>query len=172
VKIHSDEIENLGGTPVGSELGAVSADHLLMSSEEDLRALKLSGTIPVLLPGTLLTIFSDRVPPVAMMREMGLPIALGTDLNPNCMLESMQLVQALGCYRLRMTPNEVLAASTVNAAFAIGLGDRKGRIAPGYDADMLILKEDKFDHVPYHFGANHVGTVIVGGTVTVRDQGW
>jgi imidazolonepropionase len=172
VKIHSDEIENIGGTFVGADLGAVSADHLLVSTEEDLLVLKESGTIPVLLPGTLLTIFSERIPPVSRMMELGLPIALGTDLNPNCMLESMQLVQALGCYRLRMTPNEVLAASTVNAAFAIGLGARKGRIAPGYDGDLIVLKDDMFEKVPYHFGVNHVDTVVIGGKAVIRGQGW
>jgi imidazolonepropionase len=106
------------------------------------------------------------------MRELGLPIALGTDLNPNCMLESMQLVQALACYRLRMTPNETRAASTANAACAIGLGARKGRIAPGYDGDLIILKDDKFEMVPYHFGVNHVDTVVIGGKAVVQGQGW
>ncbi|MDG6224890.1 MAG: imidazolonepropionase [Candidatus Thermoplasmatota archaeon] len=171
-KIHSDEIENLGGTMVGAELGAVSAEHLLVSERHDLEAMRRSGTIPVLLPGTLMTIFEERVPPVTMMRELGLPIALATDLNPNCMLESMQLVQALACYRLRMTPNEVLAASTVNAAYAVGMGGKKGSVTPGHDGDLLILKDDSFDHVPYHFGSNHVDRVIIGGNVMIDAAGW
>lgn len=172
LKIHSDEIENLGGTVVGAELGAVSAEHLLVSNDEDLKAMKESGTIPVLLPGTLMTIFEDRVPRARDMIDMGLPVALATDINPNCWVESMQFVQALGSYRLRMTPNETLAASTVNAAHAVGLGDSKGRISQGYDADILILKDTTFDHVVYNFGVNHVHTVIKGGKVIHEDLGW
>jgi len=172
LKIHSDEIENLGGTIVGAALGAVSAEHLLVSTEDDMLAMKRAGTVPVLLPGTLLTIFEDRIPPVKRMMELNLPIAIATDLNPNCMLESMQTVQALACYRLRMTPYQALAASTVNAAFAIGLGHRKGRLSEGYDGDIVVLKDPSFDHVPYHFGVNHVRHVVIGGKVVVRDQGW
>ncbi|RLF53871.1 MAG: hypothetical protein DRN37_11035 [Thermoplasmata archaeon] len=172
VKVHSDEIENLGGTIVGASLGAVSADHLLVSTEKDLEAMKRSGTVPVLLPATLMTIFEDRVPDVRGIMEMDLPLAIATDLNPNCMVESMQFIQTLACYRLRMTPNEILAASTVNAAFAIGLGDRKGRLKEGYDADILILKDPSFDHVVYHFGVNHVDTVIINGKVIERDMEW
>ncbi|MGA1822775.1 MAG: imidazolonepropionase [Thermoplasmatota archaeon] len=172
IKIHSDEIENLGGTIVGAELGAVSAEHLLVSTDEDLKAMKSSGTIPVLLPGTLMTIFEDRVPRARDMIDMGLSVALATDINPNCWVESMQFIQALGSYRLRMTPNETLAATTVNAAHAVGLGDRKGRIREGYDADILILKDPSFDHVVYNFGVNHVHTVVKGGEVVHEDIGW
>ncbi len=172
LKIHSDEIANLGGTSMGAELGAVSADHLLVSNDKDLEAMRKNGTIPVLLPGTLMTIFEDRIPRAIEMMEMGLPVALATDLNPNCMVESLQLIQALACYRLRMTPNQVLAATTANSAAAIGMGDRKGRIKEGYDADILILKEGSFDHVVYNFGVNHVDTVIKGGNVINRDIGW
>ena len=172
LKIHSDEIANLGGTRMGAELGAVSADHLLVSSDDDLEAMRYHGTIPVLLPGTLMTIFEERVPRAKEMMEMGLPVALATDINPNCMVESLQLIQALACYRLRMTPNQVLAATTANSAAAIGMGDRKGRIKEGYDADILILKDGSFDHVVYNFGVNHVDTVIKGGNVIHRDIGW
>lgn len=171
-KIHSDEIENLGGTIAGAELGAVSADHLLQSTDEDLEAMLRSGTVPVLLPGTLMTIFEQKVPRARRMMEMGLPVAIATDLNPNCWVESMQLIQALSCYRMGMTPNETLAASTVNAAHAVCLSDRKGRISPGFDADILILKDPSFDHVVYNFGVNHVKTVICGGKVLVNDPGW
>jgi imidazolonepropionase len=172
IKIHSDEIENLGGTVIASELGADSADHLLVSSEEDMRSMKKSGTIPIVLPGTLMTIFEQRVPRVREMMEMGLPVAIATDLNPNCMVENLQFIQTHACYRLKMTPNEILAASTVNPAHAIGLGSRKGRIAEGYDADMVVLKDPSFDHVVYHFGVNHVQKVLIGGNVVKADQGW
>jgi len=171
LKIHSDEIENIGGTLVGAELNAASADHLLVSTEKDLRALKRSGTVPVLLPATLMTLFEDRVPMVREMLAMGLPVALATDLNPNCMVPSMQFVQALACYRFRMTPEQVLAASTVNAAHAVGLSARKGRLASGYDADILVLKDRSFEHVVYAPGTNHVDKVIIGGRMVVDGAG-
>ncbi len=171
-KVHSDEIENLGGTIVGANLGAASADHLLVSTASDLEALKASGTVPVLLPATILSLFEDRIPPVREMLSLGLPIALATDLNPNCMCHSMQFVMALACYRLRMTPHQVLAASTVNAAKAVGLSHRKGRLAPGYDADMVVLKDASFDHVVYQMGTNHVHRVIIGGKSIIEGVGY
>ncbi|MGA1793093.1 MAG: imidazolonepropionase [Thermoplasmatota archaeon] len=172
VKIHSDEIKNLGGTLVGADLGASSADHLLVSEDRDLEAMKKAGTVPVVLPGTLMTIFEQRVPRVREMIDMDLPVAIATDINPNCMVENLQFIMAHACYRLGMTPNEILAASTVNAAQAIDRADRKGRIATGYDADLLVLKDPSFDHVIYNFGVNHVDKVILGGRLLLEDVGW
>lgn len=172
LKIHSDEIENLGGTIIGADLGAASADHLLVSEDRDLEAMKEAGTVPTVLPGTLMTIFEERVPRVRDMINMDLPVAIATDINPNCMVESMQFIQTHACYRLKMTPNEILAASTVNPAHAIGLSNRKGRIREGFDADLLILKDPTFDHVVYHFGVNHVDTVILNGKVVRKEMGW
>jgi len=172
VKIHSDEIENLGGTMIGAELGARSADHLLVSGDADLKAMKEAGTIPVLLPGTLLTIFEDRIPRVREMIEMGLPVSIATDINPNCMVESLQFIMVLACYRLRMTPNEILAASTVNAAAAIDRSGTKGRLAPGYDADIVVLKDPSFEHVVYNFGVNHVDKIILKGKMVLDKVGW
>lgn len=172
VKIHSDEIKNLGGTIVGAELGARSADHLLMSTDEDLKAMKDAGTVPTVLPGTLLTIFEDRIPRVRDMMNMDLPVAIASDINPNCMVESLQFIMAMACYRLRMTPNEILAAVTANAAHAIDRSDRKGRIRKGFDADIVVLKDDSFDHVVYNFGVNHVDKVILGGELVLDGIGW
>jgi imidazolonepropionase len=172
VKIHSDEIKNLGGTIVGAELGALSADHLLVSEDADLEAMKRAGTVPILLPGTLLTIFEDRTPRVRKMIETGLPVSIATDINPNCMVESLQFIMALACYRLKMTPNEILAASTVNAAAAIDRSRTKGRIAPGFDADMVVLKDASFEHLVYNFGVNHVQKVLLGGRLVLEEVGW
>jgi imidazolonepropionase len=172
IKIHSDEIKNLGGTIVGTDLEARSADHLLMSTDKDLEAMKRAGTVPVVLPGTLLTIFEQSVPRIRDMMNMDLPLAIATDINPNCMVESLQFIMAMACYRLGMTPNEILAASTANAAHAIDRSERKGRIREGFDADLLVLKEDSFDHVVYNFGVNHVDKVILGGKLVHDGLGW
>lgn len=172
VKIHSDEIKNLGGTVTGAALGASSADHLLVSEDRDLDAMKKAGTVPVLLPGTLLTIFEQRVPRAREMIDRDLPVAIATDINPNCMVENLQFIMALSCYRLGMTPHEILAASTANAAHAIGRSGRKGRIREGYDADLLVLKDPSFEHVVYNFGVNHVEKVILGGELLLDNIGW
>jgi imidazolonepropionase len=172
IKIHSDEIKNLGGTIVGAELGARSADHLLVSTDEDLDAMKGAGTVPIVLPGTLLTIFEDRVPGVREMIEKDLPVAIATDINPNCMVESLQFIMAMACYRLRMTPNEILASVTANSAHAVDRSERKGRIREGFDADIVVLKDDSFDHVVYNFGVNHVDKVILGGKLLHDGLGW
>ncbi|MBN1390791.1 MAG: imidazolonepropionase [Candidatus Thermoplasmatota archaeon] len=172
VKVHSDEIMNLGGTIAGADLGASSADHLLVSDDHDLDAMKEAGTVPVLLPGTLLTIFEQRVPRAREMMDRDLPVAIATDINPNCMVENLQFIMALACYRLKMTPNEILAASTVNAAHAIGRSGRKGRIREGYDADLLVMKDHSFEHVVYNFGVNHVEKVILGGKLLLDNVGW
>jgi imidazolonepropionase len=134
--------------------------------------MKDAGTVPTVLPGTLMTIFEDRVPQVRKMMEMDLPVAIATDINPNCMVESLQFIMAHACYRLRMTPHEILAAVTANSAHAIDRSDRKGRIQKGSDADILVLKDDSFDHVVYNFGVNHVDKVILGGELVLDGVGW
>jgi imidazolonepropionase len=142
----------------------ISADHLAGSTLETIQALRDSGVIGVLLPGTPLAILSDHFAPARKMIANNLPIALATDCNPNCYTESMQLIQQLAVFRMGMTPAESLVASTINAAFAIGKTDR-GCIAEGWKADLLICDIPDYRHLTYHFGINHVKTVIIDGKV-------
>ena len=164
LKIHADEFGDTGGGKLAAELGVISADHLAGSTLETIQALRDSGVIGVLLPGTPLAILSDHFAPARKMIANNLPIALATDCNPNCYTESMQLVQQLAVFRMGMTPAESLVASTINAALAIGKTDR-GCIAEGWKADLLICDIPDYRHLTYHFGINHVETVIIGGKV-------
>ena len=164
LKIHADEFGDTGGGRLASELGVMSADHLAGSTTETITALRDSGTIGVLLPGRAFSILSDHFAPARKMIANNLPIALATDCNPNCYTESMQLVQQLAVFRMNMTPAEALVASTINSAFAIGKTDR-GCIAKGWRADLIICDIPDYRHLTYHFGKNHVDSVIIGGRI-------
>ena len=164
LKIHADEFGDTGGGQLAAELGVISADHLAGSTTETFVALKEAGTIGVLLPGTPFAILSDHFAPARKMIANNLPIALATDCNPNCYTESMQFVQQLAVFRMNMTPSEALVASTINSAFAIGKTDR-GCIAKGWRADLIICDIPDYRHLTYHFGKNHVESVIVGGKI-------
>ncbi|MCH2619654.1 MAG: imidazolonepropionase [Candidatus Poseidoniia archaeon] len=164
LKIHADEFGDTGGGKLAAELRVISADHLAGSTLETIQALRDSGVIGVLLPGTPLAILSDHFAPARKMIANNLPIALATDCNPNCYTESMQLIQQLAVFRMGMTPAESLVASTINAALAIGKTDR-GCIAEGWKADILICDIPDYRHLTYHFGINHVETVIIDGKV-------
>ena len=165
LKLHADEIENLGGSRLAAELGAISAEHLAVTSERDMETMASAGVIGVLLPGTPYSLMQDHYADARKIMEMGVPIALATDLNPNCWTESMQFVISLACYKMRMTPEEAIIASTLNAAHAIGRADSVGSIEVGKQADLIILDVPNYAHIPYHFGVNNVETVIKKGQV-------
>ncbi len=170
IRLHADEFAPSGGAELAAALHASSADHLGAATDAGLEALAKAGVTPVLLPGTAL--FLQIPPPKARrMLDLSLPVALGTDMNPgSSMTSSPQLVWTLACVLLRMTPAEALAGLTVNAAHSLGLDGECGRLAPGYRADLLLLDAPSWRYVPYHFGANHVDTVVAGGRVVVRGR--
>jgi imidazolonepropionase len=162
-KIHADEIVDTGGASLAAEVGAISADHLLMSSETGLRAMAQNGVIGVLLPGTPFCLMMQRYAPARRIIDYGVPVALATDLNPNCWTESMQLMIQLACLKMRLTPAEAVTAATFNAACAIGVQDRVGSLEVGKQADCIILDCPNHQFLPYHFGVNLVETVVKKG---------
>jgi len=162
-KIHADEIVDTGGASLAAEVGAISADHLLMSSETGLRAMAQNGVIGVLLPGTPFCLMMQRYAPARQIIDCGVPVALATDLNPNCWTESMQLMIQLACLKMRMTPAEAVTAATFNAACAIGVQNRVGSLEVGKQADCIILDCPNHQFLPYHFGVNLVETVVKKG---------
>ncbi|WP_010493182.1 imidazolonepropionase [Paenibacillus elgii] len=170
VKIHADEIEPLGGAELAGKLGCISAEHLLAATDAGFEAMREAGVIAVCLPATSFNLRLKQHARARRMIELGLAVALSTDYNPGSSpTESMQLVMTLGCLNLGLTPEEVLTAVTVNAAHAIGRGDRVGSLMPGKQADLVIFDAANLAYVPYHFGINHVDTVVKGGKVVVRD---
>ena len=166
LKLHADEFANLGGASLAVELGALSADHLVKTSAEDIRRLGGSQTVAVSLPGTPFGLAQSAYTPAREIIAADGILALATDLNPGTSWnESMQFIQALACRYLKLTPAEALAAVTINAAAALGLADRVGSLSPGKQADLLILNVPDYRSLSYRYGTNLVSTVIKKGAV-------
>jgi len=166
LKIHADEFDNLGGTQLAVELGAVSADHLVAASSADIAALAASDTVAVALPNTPFGLAEPRYTPAQAILDAGGLLAIATDLNPGtAWCESMQFAIALACRYMRLTPAQAIAAATINAAAAIGRAGRIGSLEPGKQADLLILNVTDYRHLGYRFGTNLVRTVIKKGQV-------
>ncbi len=166
LKIHADEFVGLGGTGMAVEMGAVSADHLVTTPEADIRALGQGRTVAVSLPATPFGLGHKDYTPARQIIEAGGALALATDCNPGtAWCESMQFVMALACRAMQLTPAQALAAATINAAYAIGMGDQVGSLDPGKQADMLILGVADYRHLAYRFGGNLVRTVIKRGNI-------
>jgi imidazolonepropionase len=164
-KIHADEIVQTGGASLAAEVGAISADHLLRSSEAGLRAMAQKNVIGVLLPGTPFCLMMKQYAPARKIIDCGVPVALATDLNPNCWTENMQMIIQLACLTMHMTAAEAITAATFNAACAIGQQNTVGSLEKGKQADILILDCPNHQFLPYHFGVNLVETVIKKGRV-------
>lgn len=163
LKLHADEIVQLGGAELAAEMGAVSADHLLHVSDEGIRKMAEAGTVATLLP---LTAFALKEPyaPARKFIDADCAVALATDLNPgSCFSGSIPLTIALACIYMGMSVEETLTALTLNGAAALDRADAIGSIEPGKRADMLILHFDTLSCLPYYVGMNTVDAVIKGG---------
>ncbi len=167
-KIHADEFSRLGGAELAAEVRATSADHLIHASEKGLDNMARAGVVAVLMPGTSLVMMSDRYADASGMTSRGIPIALATDFNPNCMLENMQLVIALAVYRLQLKPIQALRAATINSAAALNVSESVGSLETGKKADLLVFEEKSHRFLGYHFGANSVHTVVKDGRIVVE----
>jgi imidazolonepropionase len=169
VKLHADELADVGAAALAAELRAVSADHLLHASPQGLRAMAEVGVAAVLLPGTAFTLGLPYAR-ARVMVEMGLPVALATDFNPGSnMSSSMPMAMTLAVTQMKLTPAEAWLAATANAACAVGEGARLGRIQPGHQADLALYDARDYRHVAYHYADEHVRTVVKRGVV-VEDR--
>ncbi len=164
-KLHADELAPVGAAELAAEVGAISADHLLHVSEAGMRALAEAGVVGVLLPGTAFVI-DEPYPPARKLVEAGVPLALATDLNPGSSpVLSMPFVIRLGVLKLKLSPEEVLTAATLNAACAIGLGERIGALEPGKAGDLVVWDLRDFRELTYWFGDDVAWRVVIGGEV-------
>jgi imidazolonepropionase len=162
-RLHGDQFTESGAIPLAVELGARSVDHLEATRDGGVSALAASDVAAVLLPASAL--FLDRsMPPARALVDSGAVVALATDFNPgSAFCESLPLVCALACTQLHLSPAEALSASTVNAAHVLGRSGRKGRLAPGYDADVVLLDAPDWRYLAYHLGGDVVAEVIQDG---------
>jgi imidazolonepropionase len=163
VKLHADEVHDLGGAGLAAELGALSADHLLAANDRNIEAMAASGVVATLLPATA---YSLRKP-YARARDMiasNLPVALATDCNPgSSYTESMQFIIGLSVLNMNMSPAEALVGATLNSAYAIGIADRVGSLDVGKQADFLLLDGTTPAILAYHAGVSSVTAVYKNG---------
>jgi imidazolonepropionase len=166
LKLHADEFANLGGASLAADLDAASADHLVMTSAADIRALAASHTVAVALPCTPFGLAQTEYTPAKEILRAGGLLAIASDINPGtAWCESMQFVIALACRYLKLTPAQAVAAATINAAAAIRRESEIGSLEVGKQADLLLLSVPDYRQMAYRFGGNLVETVIKKGNV-------
>jgi imidazolonepropionase len=165
VKLHAEQLSNLGGSALAAEFGALSVDHIEYLDHAGVDAIAASGTVAVLLPGAYYYLRETQAPPVAALRKAGVPIAVATDLNPGTSpVHSLLTAMNMACVLFGLTPKEALRGVTVNAAKALGLDDR-GMIAPGLKADLVLWGVARPGDLAYPLGFNPLSAVIHQGEV-------
>ena len=168
LRLHADELSDLGGGALAARMGAASADHLLMTGDDSIDALAASDTIAVMLPGTPFFLGMPERAPARAMIARGVAVALGTDFNPgSCYSESMTMMMTLACLHLQLTPAEALGAATMNAAHALGRAARVGSLEVGKQADAVVWDVPNHAHLAYHFGVQLTRHVIKKGQVVL-----
>jgi imidazolonepropionase len=170
LKVHADEFTSSGGAELAAEVGAISADHLGKPSDDGIMAMARKDVLGVLLPGTPYSTMSKDYADGRRLIDLGVPVALGTDLNPNCWNESMQFTISLACHKMRMTPAEAITAATINAAAALGLDKKVGTIERGKRADVIVLEVPSHAQLPYKFGTNLCSMVVKDGALVWEKQ--
>ncbi len=163
-KIHADEVNVLGGVDLAAELGAVSADHLLMTDEAGIRRLAGSGVIPTVLPGTSTYLMEGHHARARQMIAAGLPLAIASDHNPgSCQFLGANIIQSLAMLQLRLSASEALIAGTLHAAHALGMGNEVGAIEAGRRMDIALFGLDSFRQIGYQVGQNGLFDLIIDG---------
>jgi imidazolonepropionase len=163
VKLHADQLSDLGGAALAAEFGGLSADHVEYTSDASVQAMARAGTVAVLLPGAFHVLRETRLPPLELFRRHAVPMAVATDLNPGTSpLQSLRMAMALACTHFRLTPEEALRGATVHAAAALGLHDR-GRLVPGQRADFVQWDVGHPAELCYWLGGDLAHSVVIAG---------
>ena len=166
VKLHADQLSDLGGAALAAQFNALSADHLEYTSEAGVRAMAGAGTTAVLLPGAFYFLLETKLPPVQALRDHRVPIAVSTDCNPGSSpLTSILLTLNLACTLFRLTPEEALAGVTCHAARALGMAQTHGTLEVGKACDLAIWEVGEPAELAYAMGANPCIAVVKGGVV-------
>ncbi|ERI90746.1 imidazolonepropionase [Clostridiales bacterium oral taxon 876 str. F0540] len=168
VKLHADEIEAIGGAELAAELNAVSAEHLVGASDEGIKAMAEKKVVAALLPATSFYLMLNKFANARGMIDAGVPIALATDCNPGTSpTESLQTIMTFACFGMKLLPEEIINAMTINAACAINRESEIGSIEPNKKADIAIFSSKNLNYLVYHFGINAVQSVIKNGKLVV-----
>jgi imidazolonepropionase len=168
VKLHADQLSDLGGAALAAEFNALSADHLEYTEEAGVRAMAAAGTVAVMLPAAFYTLRETRLPPIELLRRHGVPMAVASDVNPGTSpLLSLRQAMNQACTLFRMTPEEALRGTTANAAHALGLDDR-GSLEAGKRADFVVWNIDHPAELSYWIGGSLARVVYIGGRPATR----
>ena len=164
LRIHADQLSNLGGAKLAAELEATTADHLERTDEHGIAAMKSAGVQPVLLPGSVYALGSPDYPHAREMIEVGLAVVLATDFNPGSSpTPSMPMILSLACTQMKMSPAEAITAATINAAYSLNRGDRIGSLERGKLANFSVFDCEDYRELAYWFGTPQTHSVYVGG---------
>ena len=163
VKLHAEQLSNLGGSTLAAKYGALSADHLEFLDQTGVEVMAESGTVAVLLPGAFYTLRETQLPPLDSLRKAEVPIAIATDCNPGSSpLTSILLCMNMSCTLFRMTPEEALCGVTIVAAQALGIGDEVGTIEVGKKAELAVWNVDQPAELAYRVGFNPLEEMVIG----------
>jgi len=164
VKIHAEQLSNLGGSELAAKYGALSSDHIEFLDEAGIEAMKSAGMVAVLLPGAFYFLRETQLPPMELLRKHQVPMAIATDSNPGSSpISNIQLMLNMACTLFRLTPSEALAGVTCNGAKALGLSNHKGQLAVGFDADIAMWNIEQPAELCYQFGVNPLNELFVAG---------
>lgn len=169
LRVHADQLSLSGGAKLAAELNAATADHLEHTDANGIAALKAAKVQPVLLPGSVYALASNRYPAAREMIEAGLAVVLATDFNPGSSpTPSMTMILSIACTQMKMTPAETITAATINAAYSLGRGAEVGSLEKGKRADFVIHDCSDYRELPYFFGVEHPWRVYVNGSLACQ----
>jgi imidazolonepropionase len=169
LRIHAEKYKRGGGARLAAELGARSADHLGWIEDADIEALKRAGTVATLLPGTSFNSGAARYAPARKLIAAGVPVALASNFNPiSCFTMNMQLILAIACTQMKMTPAEAITAATINGAFSLGMSNKLGTLEEDKQADIAVMDISDYRELPYFFGVNHCVVTIKKGNIVIN----
>jgi imidazolonepropionase len=164
IKVHAEQLSNLGASELAATYGALSSDHIEFLDETGIKAMKKSGMTAVLLPGAFYFLRETQLPPMELLRKYDVPMALATDANPGTSpIHNIQLILNMGCTLFKLTPAEALAGVTCYGAKALGLSATKGQLAVGFDADIALWNISQPAELCYQFGVNPLVSLMQNG---------
>ena len=164
LRVHADQFTSSGAVELAASLNARTVDHLEQATSESIAVMKKAGVQPVLLPGSVYAIGSQKYAPARAMIEAGLPVVVATDFNPGSSpTASMPMILSLACTQMKMTPAEAVTAATVNAAWSLNRGHEIGSLEPGKIADFVVHDAEDYRELAYFFGGHRAHAVFVAG---------